>query len=111
MAYGAGWVAAQKYAVGDIVDPRQFAVGSIREVFASNPHLERVLPAMGYSQAQCRELKATIEASDADLVLNASPANIATVLELSLPVTQVSYRFVVRQGPDILATVMGLLTD
>jgi predicted GTPase len=111
MAYGAGWVAAQKYAVGDIVDPRQFAVGSIREVFASNPHLERVLPAMGYSQAQCRELKATIEASDADLVLNASPANIATLLELSLPVTQVSYRFVVRQGPDILAAVMGLLTD
>ena len=111
MAYGAGWVAAQKYAVGDIIDPRPFAVGTIREVFASNPHLRRVLPAMGYSQQQRRELKATIEASEVDVVLNASPADIATLLELSLPVTQVRYRFVVRQGPDILATVMRLLED
>ncbi|RLA55800.1 MAG: GTPase [Gammaproteobacteria bacterium] len=111
MAYGAGWVAAQKYGVGDIIDPRPFAVGGIREVFARNRHLERVLPAMGYSQHQCRELKATIEASEADLVLNASPANIATLLELALPVTQVNYRFVPRQGPDMLAAVMGLLAD
>jgi len=111
MAYGAGWVAAQKYAVAEVVDPRPLARGSISETFAANPHLHRVLPAMGYSQHQCRELKATIEASDADIVLNASPADIAALLALSLPVVQVSYRFVARQGPDLIAAVKGLLSD
>jgi len=111
MAYGAGWVAAQQYAVADIIDPRPLAQGSIRETFAANPHLHRVLPAMGYSEQQCRELKATIEASDADLVLNASPADIAALLKLTLPVMQVSYRFVARQGPDILAAVKRLLAN
>lgn len=109
MAYGAGWVAAKKYAVAEIIDPRPLAQGSIGETFAANPHLQSVLPAMGYSQQQRAELKATIEASNADVVLNASPADIASLLELSLPVVQVEYRFVVRQGPDILATVMKLL--
>jgi predicted GTPase len=111
MAYGAGWVAAKKYGVAAVVDPRPLAQGSIRETFAANPHLHNVLPAMGYSAAQRRELKATIEASDAEVVLNASPADVATLLQLSRPVTQVNYRFVVRQGPDIFAAVMGLLTD
>jgi len=111
MAFGAGWVAAQKYAVADVVDPRPLAQGSISQTFAANPHLHRVLPAMGYSEQQCRELKATIEASDADIVLNASPADIAGLLALSLPVVQVSYRFLARQGPDLLAAVQGLLSD
>jgi predicted GTPase len=111
MAYGAGWVAAKKYGVAAVVDPRPLAQGSIRETFAANPHLHNVLPAMGYSAAQRRELKATIEASDAEVVLNASPADVATLLQLSRPVTQVNYRFVVREGPDIFAAVMGLLTD
>jgi predicted GTPase len=111
MAYGAGWVAAKKYGVAAVVDPRPLAQGSIKETFAANPHLHNVLPAMGYSAAQRRELKATIEASDAEVVLNASPADVATLLQLSRPVTQVNYRFVVRQGPDIFAAVMGLLTD
>ena len=111
MAYGAGWVAAQKYAVAEVVDPRPLATGSISQTFAANPHLHQVLPAMGYSEHQCRELKATIEASDADIVLNASPADIAALLALSLPVVQVSYRFLARQGPDLIAAVKGLLSD
>jgi predicted GTPase len=109
MAYGAGWVAAQKYAVAEIIDPRPFAVGSILETCERYQHLRQVLPAMGYSEQQRAELKATIEASNADVVINASPASIPELLELSLPVAQVRYRFVQRSGVDLFARVCALL--
>jgi predicted GTPase len=110
MGYGAGWVAAHKYGVGEVVDPRPCAVGSLAETFAAYPQLLSVLPAMGYSQQQRRELKATIENAGADLVLNASPANVGAVLELTLPVVQVSYRFAPGSGEDLLARVGQLLS-
>jgi predicted GTPase len=109
MAYGAGWVAAEKYGVSEIVDPAPGAVGSVRDTLETYPHLRRVLPAMGYSEAQRAELKATIEASGAEVVVNASPADIATLLHLSLPVVRVRYRFTPRQGVDILARVKKLV--
>jgi predicted GTPase len=109
MPYGAGWVCAQQCGVGEIIDPAPFAVGSIRETLAANTHLESVLPAMGYSEDQRRELRATIEASGADVVVNASPANLVRLLELTLPVAQVRYRFTPRRGADLLSRVLELL--
>lgn len=109
MGYGAGWVAAHKYGAGEIIDPRGFAVGSIRELYSTNPHLLAVLPAMGYSGDQRQDLKKTIEASGADVVLNASPASISSLLELSLPTAQVRYSFEPREGIDLLARVRSLL--
>ena len=109
MAFGAGWVAAQNYPVGEIVDPRVSATGSIRETLDRYSHLKSVLPAMGYSPEQRAELKATIEASDAEVVLNGSPADISGLLQLSLPVVQVRYRFVPGEGADLLAAVTNLL--
>jgi predicted GTPase len=109
MGYGAGWVAARKYGAAQVLDPRECAVGGIRETYAANSHLLAVLPAMGYSDAQRQDLKATIEASGADVVLNASPANLAVLLELSLPVVRVRYRFAAREGVDLLARVRALL--
>jgi predicted GTPase len=109
MGYGAGWVAAKKYGAQEIIDPRAFAVGGIRDIYAVHPHLLAVLPAMGYSKDQRRELKATIEAAGADLVLNGSPADIAGQLELVVPTMQVKYRFVQKSGIDLLARVQNLL--
>jgi predicted GTPase len=109
MAYGAGWVAAAKYPVAEIVDPRPFAVGSIGQALASCPHLQPVLPALGYSEQQRRDLKATIEASNAEVVINASPADLASLLDLSVPVVQVSYTFRPGKGVDILSKVLALL--
>ena len=108
MSFGAGWVAAQQYKVGQVIDPRPHAAGSLRETFAANQHLKKVLPAMGYSEQQRRELKASIEDSGAELVINGSPADIATLLELQLPVAQVRYRWVAQKGPDILTRVLAL---
>ena len=111
MAYGAGWVAAQNYGVGGVIDPRPFASGSIDAIYATYPHLQKVLPAMGYSDRQREELKTTIEATHADVVLNASPANIAALLDLSIPVVQVNYRFVARTGLDLVKRVLELQRD
>jgi predicted GTPase len=109
MAYGAGWVAAQRYASGPLVDPRESAVGSIRETLAKFKQLREVLPAMGYSESQRAELKESIESSGAEVVLNASPADVGSLLNLSIPVVQVRYRFAPREGVDILARVRDLL--
>ncbi len=105
MSHGAGYVAAGQYGVAEIIDPRPFAVGSIRDVFTENAHLDDVLPAMGYAEKQRRELSATIEASGAELVVNGSPANIEELLALSLPVVQVCYHWVQREGPDLFALI------
>jgi len=110
MGYGAGWVAAHKYGVGEVLDPRSSAVGSLLDTFNAYPQLLAVLPAMGYSQQQRQELKASIEGSGADLVLDASPADVGRVLELDLPVVQVKYRFAPQSGDDLLASVRTLLT-
>jgi predicted GTPase len=109
MGYGAGWVAAQRYGAKEMIDPRAFAEGSIGDVYKAHPQLLAVLPAMGYSPDQRRALKATIEASGAELVLNASPADIARLLDLTVPTVQVSYRFVARKGVDLLARARALL--
>jgi predicted GTPase len=111
MAYGAGFVAAQQYGAGRLVDPRTHAVGTLVDTFVANPHLQRVLPAMGYSAQQRADLKASIEASGAEVVVDASPADIATLLHLSIPVLRVSYRWVQRQGPDLLARVTALVSS
>ncbi len=107
MAFGAGMVAARLHDVREIIDPREFAAGSLVDTFNDYRHLQSVLPAMGYSDEQRAELKATIEASGADVVVNGSPANIARLLDLSVPVVRVGYRFVVREGVDIVAQVLA----
>jgi predicted GTPase len=109
MGYGAGWVAAQKYNVDELVDPAPSATGSIAGTLEEHTHLRRVLPAMGYSRSQREELKKTIEGSDAEVVLNASPADVGTLLDLTLPVVRVYYRFKPLQGVDILERVRQLL--
>jgi predicted GTPase len=91
MLYGAGIVAARRFGAAEIVDPRPAAVGSIHEVLERYPALEPLLPAMGYGSAQIRELEATLNAVDADLVLCATPIDLTRVLTLNKPMTRVRY--------------------
>jgi predicted GTPase len=76
MKYGAGIVAARKYGAAEIIDPRPFAVGSIKKTFEKYSHLDNVLPAMGYGDKQVRELAATIEAIDCDLIVSGTPIDL-----------------------------------
>jgi predicted GTPase len=91
MPYGAGVVAANRYNAASLVDPRPFAVGSIQKTFEKFPHLWRVLPAMGYSDRQRHELEETIKRVPCDLVLVATPIDLARTIRLDKPSVRVSY--------------------
>jgi len=108
MAYGAGLIAAEQNGAREIVDPRPYSVGSLVEVFKKYGHLERVLPAMGYGKAQMEELKATIEASPAELVVVGTPIDLGRLLELKKPYVNIEYDLAETTKPDLaelLATV------
>ena len=100
MGYGAGVLAARR-AGAEPVDPRPFAVGSIREVFHRYPHLGHVLPAMGYTPGQIRELEATINASDAQAVVIGTPVDLRRVMALNKPAIRVRYELVERPGSGL----------
>jgi predicted GTPase len=101
MAYGAGVVAARRFGVQRLVDPRSAAVGSIREVLDRYPALEPLVPAMGYGPGQIEELEATLNAVDADVVLSATPIDLSRVMTLQKPITRVRYELVEAGGPPL----------
>ncbi len=91
MPYGAGVVVANRYNAASLVDPRPFAVGSIEKTFEKFPHLWRVLPAMGYSDRQRHELEETIKRVPCDLVIVATPIDLARTIKLDKPSVRVRY--------------------
>ena len=91
MAYGAGYVAARRFGAAEIVDPRPFAVGSIAATFQKYPKTGPILPAMGYGEAQTRDLEATIAKSDVDMVIIGTPIDLTRVLKINKPYQRVRY--------------------
>ena len=91
MPYGAGVVAANRYHAAALIDPRPYAVGSIQKTFEKFPHLWRVLPAMGYSDTQRHELEQTIKRVPCDLVVVATPIDLARTITLDKPYLKVRY--------------------
>ncbi len=109
MAFGAGLLTANKWQAAEIVDPREKAIGSIASTFEQYPHLSTVLPAVGYSPEQRRELEESINRSSAEIVVDASPARLEHLLRLNKPVVRVSYRFQQVQGTSIESIVERFL--
>jgi predicted GTPase len=101
MAYGAGWVAAKRFGAGKIVDPRPYAVGSIKAVYEKYPTTGDVLPAMGYGEAQMHELETTINAADVDLVLIGTPIDLGRLLKLNKPSQRIRYELQVIGQPTL----------
>ncbi len=93
MAYGAGLIAAQRWEAAEIIKPQPFAVGLMRETFEQYPHIDKVIPAMGYSAEQIKDLEATINASDCDLVLFATPIDLPRLVKLDKPSLRVRYEY------------------
>jgi predicted GTPase len=91
MAYGAGWVAAQRFGAAEIIDPRPYAVGSIRDTFEKYPNTGSVLPAMGYGEKQITELQQTINAAGSDLVLIGTPIDLTRIVKINSPTQRVRY--------------------
>ncbi|HEU4385727.1 MAG TPA: hypothetical protein VFR85_19735 [Anaeromyxobacteraceae bacterium] len=109
MAFGAATVAARRCRAREIVDPRPAAVGSIAEAFRAFPHLGPVLPALGYSEAQRRDLAETIARCGAEVVVDGSPARLDRALALRAPVVRVRYAFEQRSGPPLPGLVEAAL--
>jgi predicted GTPase len=91
MSYGAGVVAARQCGAAELVDPRPYAVGSIRGTYERYPHMTTLLPAMGYGSIQRHELEETINRVPCDLVLVATPVNLTSILKINKPSVRVSY--------------------
>ncbi len=110
MRYGAGVVCAKQLGALELVDPRPFAIGSIRKTYEKYPHMTQLLPAMGYSEAQRFELEETINRVPCDLVLVATPIDLARVVKLNKPSLRVSYEVEELTRPklyDVLADFTG----
>jgi predicted GTPase len=108
MTYGAGVVAARRAGAAALVDPRPWAVGTIKEVFAKYPHMGTLLPAMGYSEQQREDLAATINSSDADVVLIATPIDLRKVCDIQKVAVRASYDLQEISTPtiaDVLADI------
>lgn len=93
MAFGAGVIAAEKYGAAGIVDPRPYAVGTIKETYGRYPHVKKVVPAMGYGTAQIKDLEESINNADCDMVLFATPIQLTRVLSIHKPSLRVRYEY------------------
>ncbi|MCL2624150.1 MAG: cyclic 2,3-diphosphoglycerate synthase [Planctomycetaceae bacterium] len=91
MKIGAGIVAAKRFGAAEIIDPRPYAVGKLAETFRIYPNVGTLLPAMGYGEEQMRDLTATIDRTDCDAVVIATPIDLGRVIKITKPNTRVEY--------------------
>jgi predicted GTPase len=101
MTFGAGVVAARNHGASAIIDPRPFAVGSIKETFEKYKHLNQVLPAMGYGPEQIAELQETINRADCDLVVSATPIDLNRVIKTNKKILHVIYELEEIGSPNL----------
>lgn len=101
MKIGAGTVAARKFGAASFVDPRPFATGKLKQTFESYPEIGMVLPAMGYGEQQMRDLEATINASDAEVVVIGTPIDLSRVINIQKPAVRVTYDLQEIGKPDL----------
>ena len=92
MAFGAGVLAARQNGAAELIDPRPWATGEIADTFTKYPDTGHLLPAMGYGEQQIKDLEATINAVDCDLVLVATPIDLTRILKIDQPYQRIGYR-------------------
>jgi predicted GTPase len=111
MKYGAGIVAARRFGAAEIIDPRPYVVGTIAETFRQYPEIGPLLPAMGYGEEQIHDLEETIRRVPCDLVIAATPIDLARVAQIYHPVQRVRYELQVIGQPTLEGVVRQTLSD
>ncbi|HOB88000.1 MAG: cyclic 2,3-diphosphoglycerate synthase [Bacillota bacterium] len=101
MTYGAGVIAARQHGAAELVDPRPYAMGSIRETLEKYPGLEPLIPAMGYGKEQMTELEKTIEATPCDVVIIGTPIDLRRVIKIDKDAVRVRYEIEEMTKPDL----------
>ena len=98
MTIGAGVIAAREYGAAELVDPRPWALGELAQTFEKYPAIGPLLPAMGYGETQVRDLEATINAVDCDLVLVATPIDLTRLVKIDKPHMRIGYSLEAADG-------------
>jgi predicted GTPase len=109
MRFGAGTVLARKFGAREIVDPRPYAVGSIADTYRTYPAIGPLLPAMGYSAAQVRELETTIARVPCDIVIVGTPIDLTRLVTIRQPSVRVRYELQEIGRPDLADVLTDLL--
>ncbi len=105
MEYGAGMVAAWNGGAKEIIDPRPYTVGTITDTFKKYPKIGKLLPAMGYSDQQIKDLEETINKTDCDSVIIGTPIDLSRLVKINKPCTRVTYDLV-EKGNITLETIL-----
>jgi predicted GTPase len=111
MAYGAGYMAATRGGAGTVVDPRESAGPALRALFARYPHIGRVLSAVGYDTQQLEDLREAINRSEADVVVAATPIELAALIAVNKSIVRARYEFAESGEPTLGAVVDAFLAD
>jgi predicted GTPase len=101
MKIGAGIVAAQQHGVKELVDPRPYLVGTLKETFEHYTEIGTLLPAMGYGDQQCKDLETTINQCDCDLVVIGTPIDLGRIIKIDKPSVRVVYELEERDGAQL----------
>ncbi len=109
MKIGAGTVAARKYGASLLVDPRPYVVGKLEETFRTYPEIGTLLPAMGYGDVQISDLEKTINGTDCDSVVIATPIDLSRIIKINKPSTKVEYELQEIGMPDLEELIAGFL--
>ncbi len=105
MKYGAGVIAANQFGAAEVVDPRPYLVGTLKEIFIQYPNIGPLLPAIGYSDRQVKDLQATINGVDCDLVLSATPIDISRLFHIGKPVVRIRYGYRDKSQPTLTEVI------
>lgn len=105
MSYGAGFVASAEAQAAEIIDPRSYAAGEIEDVYAKYPHIDADLPTIGYHPSHLQVLSETINATDVDVVVTATPCDIGELIEIDKPVIRARYEFAEVGEPGLTTLV------
>ncbi len=111
MKFGAGIVAAQKYGAKEIIDPRPYAIGTIKDTYTKYPGIGTLLPAMGYGEKQIQELEDTINAVDCDIVIIGTPIDLSRIIKINKKSIRVKYELQEIGRPDLEEVLSQKIKD
>ncbi|RLE84739.1 MAG: GTPase [Thermoprotei archaeon] len=110
LGYAAGYIAAKKYGA-EIIDPRNYVFGSIKEIYDKYDHIGTVLPALGYGREQMKELEEIINKVPADVIVLGTPSDISKYLKINKPVVKVSYEIKEVNEPSLEDVIEDFLNN
>lgn len=111
MTLGAGTIAAERFGAKELVDPRPYTVGKLSETFVAYPHIENLLPAMGYGKQQLKDLEETINKTECDSVIIGTPMDLSRIININKPYTRVHYELDEVGSPNLTEVIGNFIKE